>query len=88
MIVLVKETRAIIATGRRVVLRLPGRGSALYGEGKSPSGPRVACGTKKDVELDMVLIRGMRRKRPTARRCINVGRMVFPGSPEKIKMVT
>jgi hypothetical protein len=54
--VLKKDTKAIIATGRRIVLRSPKRGSALYGDGKYPLGPRVACGTKEDVELGIVLM--------------------------------
>jgi hypothetical protein len=54
--VLKKDTKAIIATGRRIVLRSPKRGSALYGDGKYPLGPRVACGTKEDIELGIVLM--------------------------------
>lgn len=58
--VLKRDTRAIIATGRRVVLRSPWRVSTLYGEGKYPLGPRVACGTKDDVELDIALIQAVK----------------------------
>ena len=54
--VLKKDAKAMIATGRRVVLRSPTRVSELYGYGKYPLGPRVACGTKEDVELGIVLI--------------------------------
>jgi hypothetical protein len=53
--VLKKENKAIIATGRRVVLRLPGRGLVLNGDGKYPLGSLVACGAKEDVELDIAL---------------------------------
>lgn len=42
------ETRAIMATGRRAVLRLPGRGLVLYGEGENPLGSWVSCRADND----------------------------------------
>lgn len=59
--VLKKDVKAVIATGRRVVFRSPKRGSTLYGGGKYPSGPRVACGAKEDVELGIALIQAVAR---------------------------
>jgi hypothetical protein len=57
--VLKKETKAIIATGRRVVLRSPGRGSVLNGDGKNPLESRVACGTKEDTDMDIAFIQSI-----------------------------
>ena len=57
--VLKKETKAIIPTGRRVVLKLPGRGFVLNGDGKYPSGSLVACGAKEEVDVDIVLTRAI-----------------------------
>ena len=54
--VLTAETRAIIATGSSVVRSPPGSGSELYGDGKYPSGPGVACGTREGDEMDIVLV--------------------------------
>ena len=37
-----------MATGRRAVLRLPGRGLVLYGEGENPLGSWVSCRADND----------------------------------------
>ena len=43
-----------MATGRRAVLRLPGRGLALYGEGENPLGSWVS-GRADDEDLSIAL---------------------------------
>jgi hypothetical protein len=70
--VLKRDTKAIIATGRRVVLRSPKRGLALYGDGKYPSRPRVACGTKEDVKLGIVLMWVVTRVKFKSRREVEI----------------
>lgn len=47
----------MMATGRRVVRRLPGSGEMLYGDGKAPLASWAMRGKRKgDVLVDMVAI--------------------------------